>query len=235
MKRTLDHPTIVISLLLSAIVIFGTIFVPINAFAISSATYGMPQYDVSQGAGSVSSTNYSLQGEISPVIGVVSSASYKLDNGFPATTGGTITLSLDSSAVSLALNAGVPATGTSTITVATNALAGYSVAIQKNQLLTHTNGSTTISDFSGTIGSPAVWSGTGLGFTVTSGTSIESKWSSGTAFGAIPTQSSTVFHTVSSAISAPDATVVTYKLDTLANQLSGSYSTIVSFIGTAAP
>lgn len=221
--------------LLVVLIGVGLLSSPNSVGAMSSPTYTIPQYDVSQGSGSLSSKNYVIQAEVSPTIGVVSSASYKLDNGFPATTGGTITLSLDSSAVSLALNAGVPATGTSTVTVATNALAGYSVAIQKNQLLTHTNGSTTIGDFSGTIGSPVAWSGTGLAFTVTSGTSIESKWTSGTAFAAIPTQSSTVFHTVSSAITAPDATIVTYELDTLANQLSGSYSTIVSFIGTAAP
>ncbi len=182
-----------------------------------------------------SSSNYKLTGELAPVLGSATSTNYKVDVGFPATTGGTISLSLDNANVSLgSITPGTPATGTTTVTVTTNAINGYALAIQKNRLLTHTVGDT-IADVSGSISLPDVWSGTGFGFTVTSGTSLEAKWGSGSNFAAIPTQLSTAAHTVVQALTAPDNTIFTYKVNVSATQRPGSYSTIVDYIATARP
>jgi len=208
---------------------------PVRALALSSATYTIPQFDLPEGAGAVGSTNYKLQAEVAPSVGSLSSSSYAIDTGFPSTTGGVIILIVNSGTVSLTLTPGTPTTGTTTTTVSTNDSNGYSIAIEKTQLLTHSDATHTISDVSGTIASPASWSGTGFGFTVTSGTSIESSWSSGTAFAAIPTQTATTFHSVTNAINSANDTQITYKLDTPASQKAGQYTTLVSFTATVNP
>jgi len=162
-----------------------------------------------------------------------------LDTGFPAVTGAVISLSLNSALVNLGtLNPGTPITGTTTSTVATDSSAGYVLAIQKDRLMTHTDTVTTIPDFTGTITTPTTYAdgvNTGFGFTVSSGTAVESKWGSGAKFAAIPTQTKTSFHTLVSSINAPNTTTITYKLDVPASQLAGSYSTDVAVFATPLP
>lgn len=207
-----------------------------TALAVSSTNYGIPQFQIPDFGGKAQSEHYILDATGGPIVGVGSSANYGLDTGFPSVTGGTITLAVNSSTVSLgSLVPGTPITAQSTITVATDVSAGYNLAIEKNQLLTHASDSDTIPDFSGTIASPSAWSGTGFGFSVNSGTNLEAKWGSGSNFAALPTQSSTTYHSVAQAINAPDNTVVGYKLDTANSQKSGSYSTIVSYLATVLP
>ncbi|TSC92744.1 MAG: Uncharacterized protein CEN91_373 [Candidatus Berkelbacteria bacterium Licking1014_85] len=207
-----------------------------SVFAIGSSSYQIPQFQLPNFGGSSSSSNYKLESASGPMVGVSSSSSYGLDMGFPSVTGGTISISLDSNSVNIGqLTPGTPISGQTSATVATDALAGYNLAIEKNQLITHTDLSTTVADVSATIASPAPWSGTGFGFTVSSGTSLEAKWGSGSNYALIPTQTATTAHSVVQAITAPDATVVSYKLDTSVAQKSGSYSTLVSFVATALP
>lgn len=185
---------------------------------------------------SASSEHYKLNMASGPILGVGQSSNYGLDIGFPSETGGTISLSLDSSSVDLGkLNPGTPVTGTTISTVATDSLAGHSLNIEKNQLLTNTTNSTTITDFSGIIATPVAWTGVGFGFTISSGTSIEAKWGSGDNYAAIPTQTATTAHTVTQTLNTPDNTTFRYKLGTNANQENGVYQTLVSISATPLP
>ena len=226
MKRTLSFILFTICYLLSTSV----------ALALSSTNYGVPQYQIPDIGGKASSEHYILDATGGPILGVASSSNYGLDTGFPSVTGGTITVAVNASSVDLGdLNPGTPVTGQTTVTVSTDSSAGYIVAAQKNQLLTHTNTTDTISDFSGTIALPSAWSGTGFGFTVSSATNLEAKWGSGSNYALIPTQTATTYHTTLQAINAPDDTVIDYKLDTTSTQLVGDYSTIVAISATVLP
>jgi len=218
------------------IIYFIFLIFPQSALALTSTNYGIPQYQIPDFGGKASSEHYILDATGGPIVGVASSTNYGLDTGFPSVTGGTITLSLNSGTVDMGdLNPGTPITGQTTATVATDSSAGYSVAIEKNQLLTHSNLTNTIADIAGTIASPAVWSGTGFGFTVSSATNLEAKWGSGSNYALIPTQTATTFHTTSQAINTPDATVIDYKLDTASAQLVGDYTNIVAISATVLP
>ena len=229
-KRVMKN--ILIILLSSA---FCLMFIQ-SALALSSTNYGDPQYQIPDIGGKASSEHYILDATGGPILGVASSSNYGLDTGFPSVTGGTITVAVNASSVDLGdLNPGTPVTGQTTVTVSTDSSAGYIVAIEKNQLLTHSNLSNTIADISGTIASPAVWSGTGFGFTVSSATNLEAKWGSGSNYALIPTQTATTYHTTLQAINAPDDTVIDYKLDTTSTQLVGDYSTIVAISATVLP
>ncbi len=221
------------------ILIAGLSLIPAAVSAIESTNYGIPQYQLPTAGGTSSSSNFGLRGTSGPIVGVADSTNYSLDTGFPAVTGVVISLSLDSATVDLgALAPGSPVTGTTTSTVATDSSAGYLLALQKDRLMTHTDATTTIPDFSGTIATPATYTDgvdTGFGFTVSAGTAIESKWGSGTKFAAIPTQTKTTYHTLISSISAPNTTTITYKLDAAGGQKAGSYSTSVAIFATPLP
>ena len=220
-------------------VIFGLaamFSLPVVAYAIDSSNYGIPQYQLPQGGAEVSSDNYGVRGTLAPQGGVASSSNYELDTGFPSVTGVVISLTLDSTAVNLgSLNPGSPVTGTTTTTIATDSSAGYNLAIQKDKLMTHTDAVTTIPDWTGTIATPTTYTGTGLGFTVSSGSSVEAKWGSGTKYAAIPTQTKTTYHQLISSISTPNNTTIEYKLDVDGVQKAGTYSTNVAIFATPLP
>jgi hypothetical protein len=116
--------------------------------------------------------------------------------------------------------------------------AAYGVTLSQNHDLQ--NGATTIPAISGgSIASPAAWSeGTtkGLGFTLISAPSLDSKWSSGANYAAIP-GTATSFYTRSSHSSSDTIDVINsrLRLDTTTSQLSGNYSNTVTYTGTTIP
>lgn len=118
--------------------------------------------------------------------------------------------------------------------------AGYTLGISENNNLVHTDGVTTIPSISGTIASPAAWTeGTtkGLGFTMTGGNSIESKWgtSPGYSYGAIPT-SATTFHSRTGFLAGlPEKNSLQLREDVNNSQKSGTYSNTVTVTATYLP
>ena len=223
--------------LLIAIWMIAALFVtPSVAFALDSATFSIPQFNMDSFGSSIGSTNFGIRASSGPIVGVANSSNYSLDTGFPAVTGSVVSLTLSSPTVNLGILApGSPVSGTTTTTVSTDSSAGYTLAIQKDRLMTHTDTVTTIPDYSGTIGTPTTYSGTGLGFSVSSGTSVDPKWGSGTDFAAIPTLSKTTYHELFQSISAPNNTTITYKLDVANTQKPGSYSSSVAIFAAALP
>lgn len=206
-----------------------------SASALSSTNYGVPEYSLSEGGGSLSSGNYKLNATTAPLVGTSSSATYRLGSGFGSTTGGTITLSLDAASINLgSIGAGGSGTATTVATVTTTG-DGYALAIEKTGLITHPDGSTTVADVSGTIASPTTWSGSGFGFTVSAGTSLESKWSSGTKYAAIPTNTLTTIHSVTTPLASGNTTTIAYRLDPSSTQAAGRYTTTVGLSATVLP
>jgi hypothetical protein len=166
-----------------------------------------------------------------PVIGTGTSETYKTKAGFRYMAGTSLALTIDSNTVNLGMiTPGSPVTGQSVLNVTTDAWAGYDLLANENHKMTHTDTITTIDDYSCDITNPCLWSGTGLGFTILSGTSIESKWGSNPNYKyAYFPASATVFHTKTGYKSGADTTTVVYKADTPSTQRSGSYSNIVTF------
>jgi hypothetical protein len=117
---------------------------------------------------------------------------------------------------------------------------GYDLYVQKPRPLTHTDGSTTIPDISATIASPAAWTeGTtkGLGFSVTSGTSVEGKWGTNPsyAYAALPVDA-TIYHSLTGLSGGTvDTTTLQYRADTSPSQKNGTYSTTVVYTATIKP
>ncbi|MEK7184000.1 MAG: hypothetical protein AAB701_00565 [Patescibacteria group bacterium] len=208
---------------------------PQGAMALDSATYSIPQFNMNSFGNEIGSTNFEIRASSGPIVGVANSTNYSLDTGFPSVTGSVVSLTLNAPTVNLGLLVpGSPVTGTTTSTVATDSSAGYTLAIQKDRLMTHTNNTTTISDSSGTIAAPTAFSG-GLGFTISSGTSVDPIWGGGANYAAIPTLTPTVYHELIQSISSPDATTITYQLNVPVTQEPGSYSTSVAIYAAALP
>ena len=116
---------------------------------------------------------------------------------------------------------------------------GYNLFIQANQLLTHTDTTTTIPMMTGTVGTPTAWTeGTtkGLGFTVTAGTQVEAKWGTGPyLFAGVPL-TSTAFHSRTGLNGGiPELTTLLFRADTDSSQKQGSYSTNVTYTATIKP
>ena len=211
-------------------------FFPISAQALDSATYKIPQFNLPSFGSTINSTNYGIRATSGPIVGVASSTNFGLDTGFPAVTGSVVSLTLNSTNVNLGdLSPGSPVSNTTTTTVATDSSAGYTLAIQKDHLLQHTNTVNTISDYPNPISTPTTFSGTGFGFSVSSGTGVDPKWNSGTKYAAIPTLTTTTYHSVIQSISAPDNTTINFKVDVPTSQAAGLYSTNVAIFATALP
>lgn len=209
---------------------------PQLAHAIDSTNFSIPQFNMNSFGNSIGSTNYGIRGASGPIVGVANSTNYSLDTGFPSVTGSVVSLTLSAPTVNLGtLVAGSPVTGTTTTTVTTDSSAGYTLAIEKDHLMTHTNNVNTIADYSGTIAVPTTYTGTGLGFTVSAGTSVDPKWGGGTEFAAIPTLTPTTYHELIQSISAPNTTTIMYKLNVGVTQAPGQYSTSVAIYAAALP
>lgn len=201
--------------------------------AMSSTNYRIGADVIGQGGQTGSSDNYKLTDTIGePVIGIGESENYKSKEGFWYMIGTAISLVVDSDAVDLGtITPGVPITGESTLTVTTDAWGGYDLYVNQNHSMTHSDAVTTISEFSCAISSPCLWTGTGLGFTLKSGTGVDVKWGTSPNYKyAYFSSSSTKFHDKTGYASGGDETIVEYKLDVPSTQKSGNYSNIITYI-----
>ncbi len=117
---------------------------------------------------------------------------------------------------------------------------GYDLYIQEPNLLTHTDGHTTIPAISSTIASPAAWvQGTtqGFGFTVVNGTQVEAKWGTNPNYdyAAVPA-TSTDFHSRDGFTGGtPETTSLQFRADTSTSQKSGTYSATIIYTATLKP
>lgn len=212
------------------------IFAPHISLAMSSETYKINADVVGAGGNLGTSETYKLTDTLGqPVIGIGGSETYNLKAGFWYMVNYALSLSVDSNTVNLGtITPGTPTTGQSILTVTTDSWGGYDLFTSQNHSMMHTDATTTIPDYSCAIANPCLWSGTGLGFTLTSGTQVESKWGSTPNFkyAAFPL-SATIFHTKTGYTSGGDQTTVGYKLDTPATQKSGAYSNIITYTATS--
>jgi hypothetical protein len=210
------------------------IFVPLFVLAATDGTYNITVDNIGFSGGEpIGDGAYQLMDTIGePIVGVGTGTSYQSQAGFWYMVNNTLSLVLDSNTEDLGtVVAGTPNTGNTTVTVTTDAPGGYDLLISQDNDMTHTgDGTTTITGFSGTIGSPAVWSGTGLGFTVLSGAGVDVKWgtSPNNNYASIP-GTDTIFHEKSGYTSGGDDTVVEYKVDVAGSQKSGTYTNTVTY------
>ncbi len=156
-----------------------------------------------------------------------------------------ITLGVDSGSVSLStLTPGSPQTNKTIATVTTNFPNGYSLSVQddvsgSNSALLHTDTSTRIADYTGTIASPTSWTGTGLGICVYIATGKnESQWGSGTSetdvnnkYAGVP-ETTTSIHAKTGSPTSGDQTYIGYKIDIPNSQKTGTYSGDVTYTAT---
>jgi len=138
-----------------------------------------------------------------------------------------------------------PATGT-IASVATNAANGYTLGISDataapNSSMTHTDTSTHITKYGGTVGTPTLWSGNGVGITLYAADTSKdtSKWGTGTTYddannkyAGIP-ETATTAHTVVGALSGADTSSWAYEINVPNTQKAGAYSGAMTFTATA--
>lgn len=145
-----------------------------------------------------------------------------------------LTLTVDGNSEDLGtLISGTPVTGQTVVTVTTDAWNGYQLNVSKNHKMRHTDTVTEIDDHNGTISVPLLWSDPdhlGFGFTITSGTGVDSKWGSSPNFkyAAFP-DTATTAHAKEDYKSAADDTTFGYKADVPPDKKSGAYSCTVTY------
>jgi len=219
--------------LLFFIAIFSVvIFSPFYVEAAFSEHYKINADVIGTGGSSSTTGSYALKDTIGePIIGPGTSDNYKAKAGFWYMVTTVISLLVDSNTVNLGtLTPGTPVDGQSVISVTTDAWGGYDLYASQNHQMLHTDTVTTIPNYSCDIGTPCLWSGTGLGFSVTAGTTVESKWGTSPNFKyAYFPLSPTIFHQKSGYLSGADQTTVSYKLDAPSTQKSGVYSNIITY------
>lgn len=207
-----------------------------NASAAYSANYRIESDVVGIGGNSSSSTSFNISDTLGqPVVGLGGSANYKVEAGFWNTVNFSLSMTLDSGDLNLGtVTPGTPVSGQTTISVITDAWGGYDLLTSQNHPMLHADAVTTIADYSCSIASPCAWSGSGLGFTVSSGTNKEVKWGGNPDqnYAAFPL-SDTVFHSKTGYTSGADQTVVDYALDVSSAQKSGQYSNVIYYTAMA--
>lgn len=211
-----------------------------DAFSSSSTNYSIDDGVTNSFGGSSSSTEYSLVdsgGEA--FVGPSVSTNYIFNAGYVAQLEHSISLTLDALSVTIPqVSPGTSQTATTVATVYTDA-AGYDLSARQDRDLTLVGGSTTIPGVPGTIASPAAWTeGTtvGLGFTISAGTDIESKWGTSPNFNyaAFPT-SSTVIHSKPGYTNSNNTTTIQYRLDVSGTQAPGTYTNNITYSATVIP
>jgi hypothetical protein len=158
---------------------------------------------------------------------------------FSITAGGTVAFGNLTPGTPICYNTGTVAS------VTTNAANGYTIGLSDgvsgtDSALLHTDTTTRIADYAGTIDTPTSWTGTGLGISLyAADTSKESKWGTGTTvcdannkYAGIP-QNTTTAHTASGYKSGADTSSWSFKVDVPNTQKTGSYSGTVTFTATA--
>lgn len=160
----------------------------------------------------------------------------------------TLTLGISPGSISLGnLVPGTPVVGASgvVITVNTSADSGYLLGVSdgvtgSNSALLHTDATTRIADYAGTIATPTAWVGTGLGLTVyAADTNKEVKWGTGTTYNdannnyaGVP-ETTTTFHSSPGFKVGDDTTSIGFKVDVPNDQKTGDYSGNVTITATA--
>lgn len=227
--------------------IVGLVAVTVAAgsFGVVSANrYTSPNYtiDASVGnnfGGTSGSSSYQLVssgGE--SIIGDGAGGSYMLATGYVAQLSQSLQLTTTDSAVAFSdLIAGTPQTADVGLEVLTDA-PGYLLAVAQDNDLT--SGGNTIPAVGSTIASPAGWSdGTtkGLGFSVASasGTAPDVKWSTGTAYAAVPNTATTFYERNGYTGGSIDTVTARLKIDIESNQALGTYSNTITWTGTIIP
>lgn len=155
-----------------------------------------------------------------------------------------LTFSVDSNTLAFgSLLPGSVITGSTTASVTTNYPNGYSISagdqvVGSDSILLHTDNTTRIGDYSGTVGTPTLWTGTGLGICVYSATGKASKWGSGTTaddlnnkYAGVP-HDSAVIHSKTGAPTTSDTTNIGYKLVVPNTQKTGNYSGVLTYTAT---
>ena len=118
--------------------------------------------------------------------------------------------------------------------VTTNATNGYTLQIHDgsgtNAALRHTDETTWIADYAGTIATPTSWTGTGLGFCLFEGTNKDAKWGTGTTaqdannkYAGAPATATTIMTKTGYSVGA-DTAKIAWKIDVPNTQKTGSYS-----------
>lgn len=136
--------------------------------------------------------------------------------------------------------------GTGTVaSITTNAANGYTLGLSdgvagSDSALVHTDATTYIADYAGTIATPTTWTGTGLGVGLyAADTNKEAAWGTGTTvcdvnnkYAGVP-QTATTAHTVTGYHASADTSSWSWELDAPGTQKTGSYSGDVTFTATA--
>lgn len=119
--------------------------------------------------------------------------------------------------------------------VATNSN-DYALSLSQNHDLQQA--SYTIPAISAVVSSPSAWvEGTtkGLGFTLLSGPSLDSKWGSGANYASLPNSSTTFYSRTSMSLGASDTIAMRLRADTALTQAMGDYSNVMTITGTTLP
>ncbi len=155
-----------------------------------------------------------------------------------------ITLEVDNDILDFSnLLPGSVVTDTTVATVTSNHPNGYSLSVADNvsgsdSALLHTDTLTRIADYVGSILTPTLWSGTGVGITVYQATDKEAKWGTGTTendvnnkYAGIP-ETAEIIHTKTGSPTSADETYVGYKIVVPNTQKTGSYSGNITYTAT---
>lgn len=156
-----------------------------------------------------------------------------------------LTLGVDSATLDFGnLLPGSVITGTTVATITTNYPNGYSLSISdstsgSDSALLHTDTTTRVADYAGTIATPTLWSGRGLGVCLYDATGKNtSQWGTGTTasdsnnkYAGVP-QTATQIHAKTGSPTSSDGNSVGYKLVVPNTQKTGAYSGNVTFTAT---
>ena len=140
-----------------------------------------------------------------------------------------------SSGISFGALTGSPQTTLVDAIVKTNATA-YTVSVNQGGNLT--SGGNSINAIGGSIGSPAAWvDGTtkGLGFTLLSAPTLDSKWGTGANYAAFPGSSTSFYPGTTAGTLITDVIGMRYKIDINSSQTAGAYSNAVTYTATTTP
>ena len=134
--------------------------------------------------------------------------------------------------------------GGSVVSVVTNSANGYTVGLSDgsdtNSSMLHTDTTTYVADYAGTIATPTSWTGTGVGVTLfAADTNKEAAWGTGTTYSdsnnkyaGVPS-AATTGHTVTGFHASADTSSWAFKIDVPNTQKTGVYSGDVTFTATA--
>jgi len=215
-------------------IVGGFLCIPLFVLAATDGTYNITVDNVGfTGGESGSDGVYQLTDTVGePLVGLGTSEDYKTQDGLWYAVNNTLALELDSSTKDFGtVTPGVPNTATTIVTVTTDAGGGYDLLVSENQQMTHaSDGTTTIADYVGTIAVPTVWSGVGLGFTVTGGSGVDTKWGTtpNNYYAGVPA-TNTIFHDKLGYTSGGDDTNIEYKVDVPSTQKSGTYTNTITY------